>query len=942
MADAATEPSLPLTPTPLTGPGKQFEFPPTFSLGATQTDEERVGPDYVEGELASSQDVDVISSSVDISSNPDSDNNYNSNNSNDSNNNISNNNNNSSNSNNNNNSNNESNDIKSGLGYDGQGGALPDVVNIDGTDIDLAEYEADEDLFEGMLLETEGPDEGDDEADDDDDLPPDEDDPLLQSSYYRLYQYVWSQSAEIQTRKEAVMHLIPALREGKEAFNTVCIAITMLCNDIDDEVKIFLVKQFHQLISEFTRLEYADRCTGMSLILQRVQDLICSPNISLRTMVRAFFMDLASHQIIDKDTLKRVVLNMVGALIPDEDDDTEKESEGKPVAEVQASDAGRPPYQPGVTAPPPYVCSEKALKEALRADALMLLGGVAIYFGEDFCIEHIIPRLHWLSKESSYEVRKLCPWVITQLCDMFSESNSTSGSIVLLELAPIFELLVKDPIWRVRKACADAITSLVQAVPMGYRLSHVCGWFVLLAKDESKWVRGAAFSIIGHFIASYAPEPPDDDVFERVSYDYKDGKVKRRSSVRANSPKKQIEGVETEDTEIDDMPDSNNETTCLEGEQGDEKAEFNSFNYWRVPVLEIDFDALTLEDDQSQEDVLQDPVSNAKNEGKQERDNEDDDDNNDDDDDFMIPEELVELYISMTAPESIRFINKDIGKTAAFSFPALVWGVGRNNWDKIKDCFQALADHEDWRVRGTLAQSMHVCAQILGREITDRDLLPVFDKFIRDYNKVHIGVLKHLVQFLQVVTPEKRTQYFVMLKQLQETEDDKNWRLRLALATQAYYMSPMCSHTLIIEELFPVIMQLAQTERVFDVRLRATEALAKLCSQVYKSEASDQTSVLLHKVSEMVHHTRFGVRICFVEFCGFIADDLPVTVFKSELLEFLKLAAQDKVANVRLVAARVVSWLAEKDVLKAELCDTLEALKNDKDQDVVSNTVLEV
>lgn len=53
-------------------------------------------------------------------------------------------------------------------------------------------------------------------------------------------------------------------------------------------------------------------------------------------------------------------------------------------------------------------------------------------------------------------------------------------------------------------------------------------------------------------------------------------------------------------------------------------------------------------------------------------------------------------------------------------------------------------------MRRTLAFSIHEMALILGDEITHRDLVPVFDGFLKDLDEVKIGVLKHLADFLRV------------------------------------------------------------------------------------------------------------------------------------------------------------------------------------------------
>lgn len=55
-----------------------------------------------------------------------------------------------------------------------------------------------------------------------------------------------------------------------------------------------------------------------------------------------------------------------------------------------------------------------------------------------------------------------------------------------------------------------------------------------------------------------------------------------------------------------------------------------------------------------------------------------------------------------------------------------------------------------WKVRRTLAFSIHHVAVILGEELTSTDLVPVFDELLKDLDEVRVGLLKHFVDFLQV------------------------------------------------------------------------------------------------------------------------------------------------------------------------------------------------
>ena len=53
-------------------------------------------------------------------------------------------------------------------------------------------------------------------------------------------------------------------------------------------------------------------------------------------------------------------------------------------------------------------------------------------------------------------------------------------------------------------------------------------------------------------------------------------------------------------------------------------------------------------------------------------------------------------------------------------------------------------------MRRTLAFSIHELAVIVGEDITNNDLVNIFNDFIKDLDEVRIGVLKHLVDFLRV------------------------------------------------------------------------------------------------------------------------------------------------------------------------------------------------
>ena len=60
----------------------------------------------------------------------------------------------------------------------------------------------------------------------------------------------------------------------------------------------------------------------------------------------------------------------------------------------------------------------------------------------------------------------------------------------------------------------------------------------------------------------------------------------------------------------------------------------------------------------------------------------------------------------------------------------------------------------------TIACSVHELARILGKKITETDLIDVVDRFLKDNGiEIRNSVLKNLHIFLENVSPERRATY---------------------------------------------------------------------------------------------------------------------------------------------------------------------------------------
>ena len=96
----------------------------------------------------------------------------------------------------------------------------------------------------------------------------------------------------------------------------------------------------------------------------------------------------------------------------------------------------------------------------------------------------------------------------------------------------------------------------------------------------------------------------------------------------------------------------------------------------------------------------------------------------------IVPQLLVDHYVSMTDPSRVQTVDNEIAKHCAYSLPAVALTLGRSNWPLLKDTYEILARDMQWKVRRSLASSIHELGIILG-EGAHQDLIPIFNGFLK-------------------------------------------------------------------------------------------------------------------------------------------------------------------------------------------------------------------
>eukprot|EP01135_Chromosphaera_perkinsii_P002457 Nk52_evm63s223 gene=Nk52_evmTU63s223 len=491
--------------------------------------------------------------------------------------------------------------------------------------------------------------------------------------------------------------------------------------------------------------------------------------------------------------------------------------------------------------------SEDEAVESYRIEVLNFIYEACPLLDQKVLEAYFVPIVTLLAKDPMFRVRKACAAAIGNLC-----KNLGKGSSVDL-LLPIFCKFSTDDIWGVRKACAESHVLVSESVSDDVRADALTKLFDTLATDQSRWVRIAAFAQLGPFIATFTPNKP---IFQ--------------------------------ESEGENEEDSGNEEGLIE--------EANKL--------------------------------------------------------LPIPHKLLVYYAHMADPINSKSIDNEIVLNCAFNFPAVIFTLGPQCWVCVRKVYKTLSADLHWKVRKTLAHSIHEVAALIGKEKTERDLVPIFECFIKDLDEVRIGVVKYLSKFLNYVSEKKRREFLPMFAELQQTENKNNWRFRSLLSEQITDLFSFYSRQEVIRYICPLALDLASDE-VSYVRHTAVSKLAVVLSDLLHAREEDKSSTLdeVDDIKEAIlnvfaHNQSYQYRISFVEFCSHLAFELEkkgcFKVFETNLFEKMLVHTTDPVPNVRIAAARtLVSFLNSLESLKSNtLCrlkveSALNGLKEDKDKDVV-------
>jgi len=267
----------------------------------------------------------------------------------------------------------------------------------------------------------------------------------------------------------------------------------------------------------------------------------------------------------------------------------------------------------------------------------------------------------------------------------------------------------------------------------------------------------------------------------------------------------------------------------------------------------------------------------------------------------IVTEELLNSFTSIPSLSN-ALVDNEVNYFCAYSFPAVTLRVS-SRWDQLKPTYLELCKDNKFKVRRTLSYSIHEIAAIIGTELTEKDLIPMFDMFTKDLEDVRMGVISNLCAFLSHLSRDtSRLLYIPLLKEIFR-ESDTNWRFRVLLADQLPLLPDLFSEDILALQIVPILLGLCR-DRFSEVRKVAVKSVGVFLERL-KEHASFEEIVA--EVLGFASSSSFLERLLYIQICLHI----PSSLLTENLVLMLCRLGVDPVLNVRIALARSLSHFKE-------------------------------
>lgn len=254
----------------------------------------------------------------------------------------------------------------------------------------------------------------------------------------------------------------------------------------------------------------------------------------------------------------------------------------------------------------------------------------------------------------------------------------------------------------------------------------------------------------------------------------------------------------------------------------------------------------------------------------------------------------------------------------AYNFPAVLYCYGAEYWPQLKNIYKNLCDEKEKTIKRSIISSLHEIANIIGKDKTESDLLPIYDKYLQSTDKTEKNLaMRNLPKILQIVSKETKETYFKYFEAMSLFKDNDNnlrkfnfvnWKNKLDVVESILFYYNLYEYDIIYKQIIPPCLSFCLDD-VYLVRKTSSRVLANILSYLYKSNY--HKNKLINIIHSFAFNKNIQMRVIFVKMCKVFFN--YYLIFKEVICDLLYILLQDKLIDSRISLAKLLSKIISNE-----------------------------
>ena len=316
---------------------------------------------------------------------------------------------------------------------------------------------------------------------------------------------------------------------------------------------------------------------------------------------------------------------------------------------------------------------------------------------------------------------------------------------------------------------------------------------------------------------------------------------------------------------------------------------------------------------------------------------------------YANKKQLIEISQNENSKKEINtksFGIEELLYDYTYNFPAVLFCYGSSFWPKLRNLYLNLCNEKNTKIRRSIISSFHEVSTILGKELTENELLIIYDKFLESDEKTERNLaLRNLPKILSNVnkeTKEKYYKYFEAVSIFQNNNGNKvrnfnfiNWKNKLDVAESILCYYNLYENDVIYKSIIPQSITFC-LDQIYQVRKVAAKVLASLI--VYLFDDNYNKDKLIELIKTFSYHKKFQHRITFIKMCKVFL--MNYHIYTEIIKDILLKLSNDKISNVRISICKMLKKIIINDRCPCnndnDIYDICKKLYNKNSKSIVS------